>query len=145
MLASSVEDAEWRAQVRALLAEHTSRAVEIAAHVLDAIGFQTIAHLRSLTDVLRPPAKTGEPWRRAHPGGWADVTSMLAASYTHRVERTTDGVRLVLANTAGYAIYLEARDGYWVLSGAIERGGYVDRVLRSVIADVAPNWDVEYE
>ncbi len=59
---------------------------ENAINALDAAGFQYIDHLQSLTLKMRPPVKPGEGMRRAHPGGWADITTNLAGAYTHDVD-----------------------------------------------------------
>lgn len=93
--------------------------------LLDAVGLQVIAYLRSLTNVMRPPVRSGEGPRPAHPGGWADVTSQLANSYGYEVNATAEATELVLFNTAEYAVHLENRDGYWVLSGVTDPGGPV--------------------
>jgi hypothetical protein len=48
---------------------------------LEALGIQTIAFLRSLTNEMRPPVRAGEGARHAHPGHWSDITGILANSY----------------------------------------------------------------
>lgn len=105
----------------------TKQKAVYAAHV---VGSETIAFLRSLTDNMRPPARNGEGMRRAHPGGWADVRGTLAGSYSYRVEPTEFGAKLILINTAEYAVYLELMDGFYVLSGVGEKGGPIDTILR---------------
>lgn len=55
---------------------------------LDQAGHNHIAFLRSLTSQIRPPTREvrdGEGVRRAHPGGWADITTALSGSYRFRV------------------------------------------------------------
>jgi hypothetical protein len=84
-----------------------------------------------------------ETGRQAHPGHWADVTGQLALAYAWTVTRVGSGVVLVLSNSAEYAAALEARDGYFVLSGVADPGGPVDLALRAAIARVAPDWRVE--
>jgi hypothetical protein len=72
--------------------------------------------------------------RLAHPGHWADITGQLAASYAFDVRATERGAILRLSNSAAYAKYLENHEGFWVLSGAVERGGPVDQVIATVNA-----------
>jgi hypothetical protein len=72
--------------------------------------------------------------RRAHPGHWADITGQLAASYAFTVRATERGAVLRLSNSAAYAKYLEEHDGFWVLSGAVEQGGPVDRIIAALNA-----------
>lgn len=55
-------------------------------NALDASGYKYVGFLQSLTSQMRPPVKDGEGLRRAHPGAWADVTSILKASYHHQVD-----------------------------------------------------------
>lgn len=111
--------------------------------LLEAIAIETIAYLRSLTTEMRPPAKPGEPSRFAHPGGWADVTGQLANSYGWAVRKAGIAWELELRNDAGHAIYLEEREGYFVLRGVTEPGGPVEQALRAVIARIAPDWEVD--
>jgi hypothetical protein len=115
-----------------------------AQALLDLLGAEIIVHLRSLTDRTRPPVRKGEPRRAAHPGRWADVTGVMANSYAWQVEVDSDGGRVILSNSAEYAIYVDAMDGYFVLRGVTDRGGPVEEILRRVIAQVAPEWEVRY-
>ena len=107
--------------------------------VSEAAAIEVIAFLRSLTDELRPPAKTGEPMRRAHPGHWADVRGHLANSYYWRVTAVGIEVHIVLGNSAEYAIHLERREGFYVIRGAVEP---FRRELRRAAARLAPSWEV---
>jgi hypothetical protein len=118
--------------------------LDAAPVILDAVGAETVAFLRSLTSEMQPPAKPGEPARAAHPGGWADITGQLANAYAWDVSTDGDGVRLVLSNNMEYAAALDAKDGYFVLSGVTEPGGPVEAALRRVVAMVAPDWEVRY-
>lgn len=109
-----------------------------------AVGIKTIAYLRSLTSEMQPGYSRGKlsgggrgskgAPRQAHPGHWADRTSILAASYYWKVEGVPNGARLTLGNSASYAKWLEDRNGYWVLSGAIARGGPVDNIIAELNA-----------
>lgn len=147
--------------------EHAQRNVLL---LMEAIGLRTIAYLRSHTSTLRPPARAsrgrraGSKMRRAHPGGWADVTSQLANSYGFEIRAAGQRVRwsrdtsaadgsvqpvsvvgniptnprppfeLVLFNVAEYAIHLENRDGYFVISGVTQDGGPVQSALTKIAA-----------
>lgn len=142
---------------------------------LEQVGRETVDYLRSLTSEMRPPigARTirtkrrrrigkeaevgplqavpermtlgsGGP-RQAHPGHWADVSTVLAASYDSEVERTATGVTLVLRNTAEYAFWVEVRDGFFVLSGVTDPGGPVEQAFRTVAARLAPDMEIVVE
>jgi hypothetical protein len=92
-------------------------------------------------DGTRGP-RTGkrEVGRQAHPGHWADVTGQLALSYAFTVVTTPKGAMLTISNSAEYAAALEARDGYFVLSGVMEDGGPVEQAIRRAAAALAPGW-----
>jgi hypothetical protein len=114
--------------------------------ILQMVGMQTIAYLRSLTSEMRPPGrkpsgiKTGV--RRAHPGHWADLSGQLANAYSWEVIDRGNEVVLVLRNSAEYAMWLELRDGFFVLSGVTEPGGPVMKALEVIVPQVAPGWSV---
>lgn len=114
----------------------TSMAFEdIAYRILQMVGDATIAYLRSYTSEMRPPARSGDTKERpAHPGHWADDTGALAGAYRYEVQRRGGEVRLVLLNDMEYAIYLEVRDGFFVLSGVTDPGGPVENALRQALA-----------
>ena len=159
-----MEDAEFLRELDELEME----VVQKLLHVFDQVGWETISFLRSLTGDVRPPVRPGEPFRRAHPGGWADVTSNLANAYRfelwaggHKVRWSTEGpqptlegriprtlpraaeIRLGFFNGMEYAAHLEIRDGYWVIREITEAGGPVVRAVREVITRIAP--DAEFE
>lgn len=52
---------------------------------LEVTGVREVNFLQSVTNEMRPPARTGEGPRAAHPGGWADVTGRLNRSYSIEV------------------------------------------------------------
>lgn len=110
--------------------------------ILEQIGIETIAYLRSLTNEIRPPASGRSNTRRAHPGHWADVTGQLALGYSYEVERRGGEVVLILRNTAEHAVYLEAKEGFFVLSGVTEPNGPIEQALQRVVPIVAPGWVV---
>lgn len=80
--------------------------------------------------------------RPAHPGHWADITGHLALSYAFSVVPTWNGARLTLSNSAEYAVYLERRNGFYVLSGVTDPGGPVETQLRAAVAVIDPTWEV---
>lgn len=103
--------------------------------IIERVGERTVEYLRSYTHELRPGR------RPAHPGGWADITGRLAASYGFEVRRAGPRWELAILNTAPYAPRLEARDAFFVVRGVGEKGGPVDRALRKAIREVAPEWE----
>lgn len=113
--------------------------------LITAVGFETVAFLRSLTQEMRPPLRKGENPRPAHPGHWADRTGHLARSYRSEREDGRDSITLVLQNDAGYAEELENRDGYWVLKGVAERDGPVMKALIMLVERIAPSWEIVYD
>ena len=139
MLKLSVSKPDWQRAIRALRVS-AERKAELVA---EAAGAETIAYLRSLTDEMRPPARRGGQERPAHPGHWADITGQLAASYGWEVESIPGGVRLVLTNGADYAVYLEDRNGFFVLTGVADPGGPVEEQIRAAMAVIAPEWQVK--
>ena len=139
MLQSSVRQPDWQKAIQALAVE----AEEKVRLVIEAVAIETIAYLKSHTEELRPPARGGLSARFAHPGHWADVTGILANSYGWEISRIPGGWRLTLVNTAEYAIHLEARDGFFVLSGVADPGGPVEEALGEVVGQIAPEMRVE--
>ena len=136
-----------------------------AALLLELVGPQVVAYLRSLTDgntsLLRHRGKqertvvfnardggqvSFQAYRqtRRHPGGWGDITGALANAYAWKVERTSDGAMLTFENNMEYAVHLEARDGYFVLSGITDPGGPVEQELVRLVGQVAPEWEVRF-
>jgi hypothetical protein len=112
-------------------------------NVAEMVGHETIAFLRSKTGETQPPLRAGQPSRRAHPGGWADVSGNLALAYEFEILEEPDGWLVHFRNGMEYAAILEARDGYFVLRGVTDPGGPVDRALRIAIARIAPDWTVQ--
>jgi hypothetical protein len=128
----SIDEDSWRREWRELDMD-VGEKVERLFHVT---GAEAVAFLRSLTSKLQPPVGAGEAWRRAHPGGWADVTGALALAYGYEVivygsPSAPTAWGLLMTNTMEYAVYLEDRNGYWVLSGITDPGAPLDRALRS--------------
>ena len=111
--------------------------------LLEAVGILTVAFLRSFTSETRPPVRGANTPRPAHPGHWADISGHLALSYDKEVKQSEGGGWLLeLSNSAEYAAALEARDGFFVLSGVTDRGGPVEEAVRRAVAQVAPDWTV---
>lgn len=156
-------------QMKQLQVEKTKRLALLG----ERIGYEVIAYLRSHTSETRPPSRPGYPERRAHPGGWADITSTLALSYRFEVrvggrrvawskkqaagsslgalavdrapepDEPASEVEIVFINGAEYAAALEAKEGYWVLSGIEQPGGPIEKAIRKAVAVVAPDWRIE--
>lgn len=150
---SQLENADVRDFIKSIEAE-TSEVVQM---ILQAVGQDVVQFLRSYTNLRRPPRYerkfmldkdsvrrpvTGDQSRPAHPGGWADVTNELAKGYRYKVELVGSDWRLWITNITGHAVYVEAMDGYFVVSGALADGGPVDRALRLAIKRLAPDWQV---
>lgn len=111
--------------------------------ILHLVGADLVAWLRSYTNEWRPPAPGGAGMRRAHPGHWADITHKLEQGYGFRVEGGAGkSARLIIFNTTEYAVYLEAKEGFFVVSGAIAPNGPFAETLRKVVARHAPGWRV---
>lgn len=127
----SIDEESWREEFLALEMDVAEK-VERMLHVT---GQEAVAFLRSLTNKMQPPVGAGEAWRRAHPGGWADVTGALALGYGYEVLvfgnlSAPEGWGLLMKNTMEYAVYLEDRNGYWVLSGITDPGAPLEVALR---------------
>ena len=98
---------------------------------------------RRVVEELRGFVGTTEDGRPAHPGGWGDRTGRLASGYDYEVERGANGdVTLTLHNHASHASLLEAKDGYFVLRGADEPGGPIERAFRAAVARHQPEAEV---
>lgn len=81
---------------------------------LEDAGDEIIEYLRSYTGQLKPDG------RMKHPGEWADITYHLKESFYNNVTKTEVGWVLTLGNDASYAIFLDRKRGYYVLSGVID-------------------------
>lgn len=139
-LSLSIRKVDWKQA----LAAHTLPTEETIRNILESVGLEVIAYLKSKTDERRPPWPSASgPERQAHPGHWADRRGQLVGSYSHQVRAVDGGWRLELRNTAEYALYLELRDGFFVLSGVLDRGGIVMEALADVIPTVAPGMEVD--
>lgn len=119
-----------------------------------------LAFLRSYTNVMRPPRYqrkfildknqarvrvdpadiTG--WRPAHPGGWADVEFDLRDRYYARVDWAGDGWRLIVGNRSDHAVWVEARDGMFVVEGIMEPGGPVSQSIAKAMKALGLNWKI---
>ncbi len=115
-------------------------AEERATVLFETTGEEVVGHLKSYTSARRPPIRPGGPSRPAHPGGWADVSKELMEGYGYRVTVRRGGAQLEIFNTAGHAVHLEARDGYFVVTGVMDEGGPVWQALRRRLREVAPEW-----
>lgn len=74
--------AQW---IRELIESGQPLSVQTIEDALDGAGFEEINFLRSYTNEMRPPVRAGQGPRRAHPGGWSDVTNNLRNAYHHKV------------------------------------------------------------
>ncbi len=125
MLNLTVRQPDWAKVIQASVAPAVDDKIRL---VFEAVGTAMFDWLNSLSKEER---------------GWASITGHLADSYQPpKVEKIKDGWRLTLANTAFYSVFLEARDGKFVLSGVTDPGGPFEQKLREVCAEVAPEFIV---
>jgi hypothetical protein len=99
------------------------------ARAYDRTGDRTVKALQDYTGEMRPPVRAGDPPRPAHPGHWADISFDLRDNYGYVVVNNRLGVRLRVWNKSDHAIYLEHREGYFVLTGVFEDGGIGFNIL----------------
>lgn len=137
---------------------------------LEQLGQETIDYLKALAEpqefrpALRRSKRTGnlyqvtasrtrtqgkvgpngalEGERLAHPGHWADRSTQLVNSYSHEVVDDANGVTLILRNTAAYAFWVEAMDGFFVLSGVLDPGGPAEVAFRAIATRLFPDWKI---
>jgi hypothetical protein len=117
----------------------------------DLVGTEVVRRVRLYTSESRPsarlPKRLGGGWtgpRKAHPGGWGDITHLLEQSYRHEVIRDATEVVLGIINDdpEGYGAELEQRMGFFVVHGLDDPGGLIDQVIMVMIAR-APDWQLE--
>lgn len=113
-------------------------ALDAAQMLLEMAAVECVAYLRSFTSKMQPPVRRSELPRPAHPGGWADVTGDLARGYGYTVDKDAlaDSVSVTLWNREDYAAALEAKDGYYVLTGITDPGGPMDKAVRRMAAEL---------
>lgn len=88
----------FQVEEEGFLAELAATEMDVAlklALTMDQVGWEVISFLRSLGSETRPPARPGEPDRRAHPGGWADITGNLANAYRFELYAGGEMIRWV--------------------------------------------------
>lgn len=150
------EDPDWRKMIEDLESDFASQAYLL----LDSVGREVIEHLKSYTGHTKPAVGARYEWgsasgkrmrgpqitradRPVHPGGWADISFDLMNSYAYEVTKLENGAELALLNTSDHAIFLELRNGYFVLSGITEAGGPVDLALRRAVAIFMPGATID--
>lgn len=121
MLSLRVNNDEFRSKLRRTLSDRLER----GKRVVQVTATEVVNHAKSLTGETRPPAKSGEGPRKAHPGGWADITDNLANSIqvgditvTRTKVKASFGVEAEASAVMEYAEVLDQRDGIDVLGGA---------------------------
>jgi hypothetical protein len=116
---------------------------DLILEVLETARRDLIVFLRSYTNVLRPPdfrvsyyfglvegLPAAKAPRRAHPGGWADISHELKKGYKSEIiQHGPADYELSLENTAPHAAFVEAKAGFWVVSGVFTPGGKVERSI----------------
>lgn len=120
------------------------RKVLAQAHViLDQAGAELMQYLTSYTSEMVPGREKGASPRPAHPGGWGDVSGDLMQEYFYEVEDMGAGPRLKVGNHSEHAVYVEARDGFLVVSGLFEPGGPLEDAVRHAVAAVNAEWKIK--
>jgi hypothetical protein len=109
------------------------------------VGHETIAFLRSYTEQRVPPVRAHQAARRAHPGGWSDVTGNMVNAFAFEIQDGPEQLALIFTNSMEYAAMVEARDGLFVLKGITDKGGPVDKALRRAIDAIAPGMELRYD
>lgn len=104
------------------------------------VGDLTVRYLQSYLTTSGGPPDYKSPPRPPHPGHWRDISTTLRDSYYSRVQMRGGWPVLEIGNTAPYAAALEARIGYFVLTGVTDPGGPVERAMRQAVRVVAPDW-----
>lgn len=143
MIEFTIDEADYLEEIREAVEDGIVSTLQAMDRVLEMVGIETVAYLRGYTNERRPPVRRGEPERRAHPGGWSDVTENLALAYDYEVTVTPDHVELAILNTMEYAAILEARDGFFVVRDVTDPGGPVEQALQRAVNVVAPDWRLE--
>jgi hypothetical protein len=123
MFALKVRQPDWQKAMRGL-----DKATEDQAlRVMEGVGSALLAWFQGLTEEER---------------GWATITGELARGYAFEVTKILDGARLTLRNDVEHAVYLEARDGFFILTGVADPGGPLEEKLVEVCAKIAPEFRV---
>lgn len=140
MLELQIEDVDWAAEVKKIAADESA----VARLVLEAVGADVVAYLKTYMANANPPHKTTPPPPGPYtPGGWRKITGSLTAGYQPpKVEAISGGWRLTIENTDDTAFIMEARDGFFVVNGILDRNGLVHQRLMDVIPRLAPGWAV---
>lgn len=115
----STSSPDWRKAVAELGASTEMK----AQLILESVGAEVVAYLKSRTEQERH---------------WIVRFGELEQSYGYEVKPFRGGAMLILRAEAEHAIYLEARDGFFVLHGVTDGGGPVEQAIRDVISVIAP-------
>lgn len=144
-----------------MIASIEANSTDTIRAVLEFVRKDVLYFLKSYTNVERPPTgyqrkftldkesrrikvpksdRTG--WRPAHPGGWADISEDLKKKYFTDVQFVEGAWRLTIGNKSDHAVFVEARDGFFVVHGVLEPGGPVARSILRAIKALGLNWKV---
>lgn len=146
--------------LRDLIANLEANTTDTVHAVLEFVRKDVLYFLKSYTDVQRPPRyqrkfvlkeglyrvkvpnsdRTG--WRPAHPGGWADISGDLKKRYYTDLQLVNGAWRLAVGNRSEHAAYVEAMDGFFVVSGVLEPGGPVARSIRRALTALGVSWRI---
>jgi hypothetical protein len=120
----SIEDADFRKELK-----DAEQSVDVKMERLaQTVAEEVVNNARSLTNKTVPGAATNSEGtyqpvgsrrrRKAHPGGWGDITSNLAESINSTVKKRGFTIDIIIEATRDYAAALDAKTGYDVLGGA---------------------------
>lgn len=147
-------------ELQDLIREISNSTTDQIRAVLEFARTDVLVFLKSYTNVYRPPryerkfrldaasrrvaVVPGEGMRPAHPGGWADVEFDLRDNYYSQLNWVNGGWQLLVGNRSEHAIFVEAMDGYFVVSGIMEARGPVMRSIRNAIKALGlKDWEVK--
>jgi hypothetical protein len=122
---TSTTSPDWREAIRQLQAPLEEKLRRVA----DEVGREVIQRLKDLS---------------AGDRGWQNRTGALEESYGYETKTIPGGAVLILKVDAPHAIFLEARDGLFVLNGVADRGGPLERALVEAAQAIEPDWIVTY-
>jgi hypothetical protein len=158
LFTAQVEEPDLRSMIKEISASSSDQ----TRAILEFTKSDVLTFLRSYTNVYRPPRYerkfrldaqsrrikinpgSQEDWRPAHPGGWADVEYDLAEKYFSRLVWTDGAWELILGNYSDHAVYVEQKDGFFVLESVLDPGGPVFRsIQRAIKALGLKDWEVK--
>ncbi len=143
LFAAIAADVPRRAEIvlQAVGEELIAWATEVLPKAAPPVGSRLLTNAAGAAYTYVPPQGRREGPREQRQGGWADVSGQLALAYRYEVRVLSATLfELVLVNDAEYAVHLERRDGFWVLSGVLESGKASDVLSRRFAEVFGGDW-----